>query len=56
MQGDYASMVSESYTSKTNGLIIGGIGGLVLGGLLGQNVIKTALVGAIIGFVITFNK
>jgi len=56
MEGNYASMVTESFTTRTNGLLIGGIGGLVLGGLLGQNMIKTGLIGAIIGFVITFNK
>lgn len=53
MDGDYASMVSNSISARTNGLFIGGLGGLVLGGLLGQNAIKTALIGAVIGFLLT---
>jgi len=56
MDGDYASMVTDTVSSRTNGLFLGGLGGLVLGGLFGQNALKTAVIGAIVGFIITSYK
>ena len=55
MKGTYANAIGDETHNRMKGVLAGAIAGLILGGLLKQNALFTALIGGIIGFT-TQNK
>lgn len=53
MNGTYANMVEDSVLSKTKGLVVGLIGGVILGALLKQNSLITGAIGGAIGYFVS---
>ena len=48
--GKYANADGDETESRMRGVFAGAIAGLVIGGLLKQNALFTALIGGVIGF------
>ena len=53
MNGSYANVIADESQNRMGNTFVGAIGGLVLGGIFRQNVLFTAVIGAIIGFITT---
>ena len=50
MNGSYANVIGDETNNRMKGVLAGAIAGLIIGGLLKQNALFTALIGGIVGF------
>ena len=50
LKGNYANADGDEMDGRMRGVFAGAIAGLIIGGLLKQNALFTALIGAVIGF------